>query len=113
MTAVLSRIDNSVNQSQIGSQPSRISFINNITPTFWTASQILGDNFEDASDNDTVMTENEDDGEFNTKPKSQETLEVSENKEANGFTQESYDGLTKAKSLPSILKKPQLRSIPV
>ena len=54
---------------QFSYQPSRTSFINNITPTFWSASQLVGESQEehgereDDSDNDTVVSALGDDGE--------------------------------------------------
>ena len=54
---------------QFSYQPSRTSFINNITPTFWSASQLVGESqeehggMEDDSDNDTVVSALGDDGE--------------------------------------------------
>ena len=106
-------------QSRQGSyQPSRTSFINNITPTFWSASQLVGgdhggDGVKEESDNDTVVTAGGDSQDGESKDKEIETIDEPEerrkDKKDNPETKRSVN------NLPSILKHPfhPHRSIPV
>ena len=104
-------------------QPSRTSFINNITPTFWTASQLVGDSEEqhvrgedDESECDTVVTASGEDGKVNIGEDS-----PSGDNKCKDVMAETNDGSEVLPNtdtvitvpLPSILKRKYPRSIPV